>query len=158
MVEFFNYYGLCFFVLIMFPNILFAVKSRDMFENVYKNKAVEVLEQVGRYGCSLLMIFVIPYTSYVFFHPDYFAKIEVTYLVVNGILSVAYIAVWFAMKNRSGILRAALLSGLPSLLFLFSGLILLYAPLIVAAIIFAVFHIFLSIKNALLIRERADSK
>lgn len=37
-------------VIIMVPNIIFAAKYKDAFENTWVNKKVEMLEQIGRYG------------------------------------------------------------------------------------------------------------
>ena len=47
----FNVFGLFFIVVIMIPNILFAIKCKDGFDNKWNNKCVEVIEQVGRFGC-----------------------------------------------------------------------------------------------------------
>mgnify|MGYP006928558021 CR=1 FL=1 len=55
-----NFYGLAFIVAIMIPNIIFAVTHRDGFENNYKNKIVETLEQVGRFGCFIFEILQVP--------------------------------------------------------------------------------------------------
>lgn len=46
----FNIYGLIYVVVIMIPNIIFAMKCRDGFENKWQNKAVEIIEQVGRFA------------------------------------------------------------------------------------------------------------
>ena len=40
----------------MLPNIVFALTHKDGFENLWQNRAVEVLEQIGRFGCFFLMI------------------------------------------------------------------------------------------------------
>ena len=55
-----NIFGLVFMVIIMIPNVVFALKCRDGFENRQKNKIIEVLEQVGRYGCFAFMVINIP--------------------------------------------------------------------------------------------------
>ncbi len=51
----FNYYGLAVMAVIMIPNIIYAVKHKNG-EIAYRNKAVEIMEQIGRYGCFALMI------------------------------------------------------------------------------------------------------
>ena len=61
-MEWFNIYGLIFIVIIMIPNIIFAVKCRDGFENKRSNKVVEITEQIGRFGCFGFMIINIPKT------------------------------------------------------------------------------------------------
>ena len=49
-MEWFNYYGLIIIAIIMIPNIIFAIKHKEGFANKYQNKAVEIMEQIGRYG------------------------------------------------------------------------------------------------------------
>ncbi len=64
-MSWFNYYGLAIMAVIMIPNIIYAVKKKND-GNDYHNKAVEIFEQIGRYGCMFLMIFNIPYTYFNF--------------------------------------------------------------------------------------------
>ena len=61
-----NYYGLIVIILIMIPNMVFAAKNKDGFENKYQNKTVEISEQIGRFACFGLMIFNIPHTYFGF--------------------------------------------------------------------------------------------
>lgn len=146
MLNWFNYYGLIAVVIIMMPNIVYAFKHKDSFVNYCSNKFLIVLEQVGRYGCILFMIFNIPYTWFGFF----FAIAEVIYLAVNSALLLTYVLVWIILWNKDSVLRALILSAIPSLLFFFSGIMILSVPLIVAATIFAAGHITLSLTNAFL--------
>ena len=46
----FNIYGMIFIIVIMIPNIIFAIKCKDGFNNKFSNKIIETIEQVGRYG------------------------------------------------------------------------------------------------------------
>ena len=50
-IEWFNVFGLIFLIVIIIPNIVFAIKCKDGFNNKWNNKYVECLEQVGRFGC-----------------------------------------------------------------------------------------------------------
>ena len=109
----FNYYGLAVMAIIMIPNIVYAVKHKDDAADYYANKAVVVLEQLGRYGCFALMIFNIPYTYFGF----WFDNALIVYLSVNGGLCIAYIACWIAFRNRHGMTRALSLSIIPSFIF-----------------------------------------
>ncbi|MGN1103952.1 MAG: hypothetical protein ACI4QI_03665 [Candidatus Coproplasma sp.] len=141
----FNYYGLIIIVLIMVPNIAFAFCHKDGFENKYSNKLCEAFEQIGRYACFALMIFNIPYTYLGY----YFPYAEVVYLAVNGALVLSYLLIWVIMWKKDNLLRAVLLSAIPSTIFVFSGIVVASIPLIVFSIIFAVTHILISVKNAL---------
>lgn len=51
-----NTYGLIIIVIVMIPNIIFAIKEKN-FENKYNNKIVEIIVQIGRFGSICLMIF-----------------------------------------------------------------------------------------------------
>jgi CubicO group peptidase (beta-lactamase class C family) len=128
----------------MIPNIIFAITHRCGVVNSSDNKLLNIFEQIGRYGCFALMIFNIPYTWIGF----YITYGEIIYLIVNAILLVAYCIVWAILWNKDGIVKALLLSILPSLIFLFSGIMIASIPLTLFAIIFAVTHIWLSVKSA----------
>lgn len=54
-MKWLNVFGLAFIVVIMIPNIIFAIKCKDGFENKWNNKLVEFIEQIGRFGCFGLM-------------------------------------------------------------------------------------------------------
>lgn len=144
-MDWFNYYGLIIIAIIMIPNMVFAIKHKDGFANKYKNKAVEVMEQIGRYACFALMIFNVPYTYLGF----WFEHALVVYLTANGVLCLSYLVFWVVCWNRNGKLKALSLSIIPTVIFLFSGVMLANLPLIVFAILFGVNHILLSCKNAL---------
>lgn len=138
----FNYYGLAVMAVIMIPNIVYAVKNKNPV-NIYHNKAVEVFEQIGRYGCMIFMIFNIPYTYFNF----WFDYALIFYLSVNGALCIAYLIFWAVCWNNNGKLKALSLSILPSLIFLFSGVVLANIPLMAFAVLFAINHIIISYKN-----------
>lgn len=139
----FNYYGLAVMAIVMIPNIIYAVKHKND-ETYDNNKAVVVAEQIGRYGCFALMIFNIPYTYFDF----WFDRALTVYLSINGALCLAYLVFWIVCRNSNGKLRALSLSIIPSVIFLFCGIVLAYIPLIVFAVIFAASHISISYKNA----------
>lgn len=143
-MKWFNWYGLIFIAVIMIPNVIFAVKCKDDFVNKWNNKTVETLEQIGRFGCFILMIFNVQYTYFGFF----FDSGLTVYLIVDSILVFAYCLIWTICFRKNGVFRALALSIIPSVLFLFSGIMICSIPLIVAATIFAPCHILLSYKNA----------
>ena len=143
-MKWFNYYGLAIMAVIMLPNIVYFVKHKNDAANAYNNKTVTVLEQIGRYACFVLMIFNIPYTYFGFWF-DYALAV---YLSVNGGLCLAYLIFWAVCWKRNDLLKALSLSILPSCIFLFSGIVLAYIPLVAFAILFAANHILISCKNA----------
>lgn len=139
----FNSIGLIVICLILIPNIVFAVKNKDGFENVYHNKVAETFEQIGRFGSFSLMIFNIPYTYFGFF----FTNGLTVYITVDALLTFAYIIIWCVCFNKYFKFRAYALSIIPSILFIFSGFMILNIPLLLFSVIFAIFHIMLSVKN-----------
>ena len=116
----FNAIGLVFVAAMMIPNVIFAIKIRDGFRNMYHNKFAEMTEQISRYACIILMVFNIPYTWTGFWFP----LAKSLYIIVNAALIAAYLIIWAAMNKRDGMVRAVLLSAIPSLIFFFSGVML----------------------------------
>lgn len=143
-MEWFNFFGLIFIVVIMIPNIVFAIKCKDGFENKWNNKYVEFIEQVGRFGCFGFMIINIPGTWFGWRSYEAF----VLYLIVDTVLVMLYCAIWIICFKKSSVFRALALSVIPSFLFLFSGIISRSALLIITSILFAPSHITISYKNA----------
>ena len=141
-----NFYGLAFVLVIMIPNIIFAIKNKDGFQNYWTNRFVETLEQIGRFSCFVLMALIIPGCGFGFSSDQSFTL----YLIVDVILVAAYCLIWAICFKKSSMFRALALSIIPSLLFLVSGILSQYWPLIVASIIFAPCHITISYKNAVL--------
>ena len=139
-----NIFGLVFMVIIMIPNVVFALKCRDGFENRQKNKIIEVLEQVGRYGCFAFMVINIPGTWFGFRSDEAFAL----YLIVDAVLIIAYCVIWAVCFRKNGVFRALSLSVIPSVIFLFSGIMSRSVLLMISAIVFAPCHILISYKNA----------
>ena len=142
-MSWFNYHGLAIMVVIMIPNIVYAVKHKNDSATAYRNKTVEIFEQIGRYGCFLLMIFNIPYTYFGF----WFKSALVVYLSVNGALCLSYLIFWIVCRNRNDKLKALSLSVIPSCIFLFCGIVAASIPLVCFAVLLSVFHIFISCKN-----------
>ena len=139
-----NIFGLIMIAVIMIPNIIFAIRYREGFENKWNNKIVAVAEQIGRFGCFAFMIVNIPGTWFGWWSDETFA----IYLIVDTILVILYCTIWIICFKNNSIFRALALSIIPSVLFLFSGIMSRSILLIVASILFAPSHILLSYKNA----------
>lgn len=144
-----NPYGLVMVAVILIPNLLFAIKCKDGFENSFHNPAVETLEQIGRFGCFGFMIFTIPGTAQGWTSHSAF----VLYLVADAALAAIYCAVWAVCFRKSSLFRALALSILPSILFLVSAILTRSWPLLLSALIFAPCHIWISVQNTRLARR-----
>ena len=142
-MEWFNVFGLIFIAVIMIPNVVFAIKCKDGFDNKWNNKYIEVTEQVGRLGCFGFMIINIPGTWFGWWSDEAFAL----YLIVDTILVMLYCAIWIICFKKNSVFRALALSIIPSMLFLFSGIMSRSVLLIIASVLFAPSHIMISYKN-----------
>lgn len=143
-MEWINVFGAVFIVVIMVPNIVYAVKCRDGFENKWSNKGVEIIEQIGRFGCFGFMVVNIPGTWFGWWSDEAFAL----YLIVNSVLVILYCVIWILCFRKNTVFKAVALSGIPAVGFLFSGIMSRSVLLIVASLLFAPVHILISYKNA----------
>ena len=114
-MDWLNIFGLIFIVLIMIPNIIYALK-----------------------------LFNIPGTWYGWWSDEAFA----VYLLTNMALVLAYSTIWIICFRENTVFRALALSILPSVIFLFSGIMSRSVLLVISASIFAPCHILISYKNA----------
>ncbi len=142
-MEWINIFGVVFVAIIMIPNIIYALRVKNGFENKWNNKLVEVIEQVGRFGCFGFMIINVPGTWFGWWSDEAFAL----YLIVNVLLIALYCVIWFICFSQNSLFKAVSLSVIPSVIFLFSGIMSRSILLIIAAVIFAPAHILISYKN-----------
>ena len=143
-MEWFNPFGLVFITIIMIPNVVFAIRCKDGFTNNYRNKTVELVEQIGRYGCFSFMIFNVPGTWFGWASNEVFAL----YLILDALLVALYCILWIVCWKKNGMVKALALSVIPSVVFLISGIMSRSVLLTVAALLFAPAHIFISSQNA----------
>lgn len=141
---FINIFGLVFIAVIMIPNIIFAIKCKDGFENRWNNKLIETLEQIGRFGCFGFMIVYIPNTWFGWQSDEAFA----VYLIADVLLVLIYCVIWAVCFKKNNMFKALSLSIIPSVIFLLSGILSRSVLLIIAAVIFAPCHVLISYKNA----------
>lgn len=142
-MDWLNFFGLIFIVLIMIPNGVFALKNKHGFKNSFISKPLEILETIGRVGCFTFMIINIPGTWLGWWSDEVFA----VYLIANSALVLIYCIIWIVCFRKSNMFRAISLSAIPSMIFLFSGIMSRSMLLIISAVIFAPIHILISYKN-----------
>lgn len=143
-MDWLNVFGLMMIVVIMIPNIIFAIRYKEEFENKWSNKFVEIAEEIGRFGCYGFMIINIPGTWFGWRSDEAFA----IYLIMDTILVILYCVIWIMYFKNDSIFKALALSIIPSVLFVFSGIMSRSILLIIASMLFAPSHILLSYKNA----------
>ncbi|EKQ54712.1 MULTISPECIES: hypothetical protein [unclassified Clostridium] len=137
-----NNYGVIIMVIVMIPNIIFAIKEKN-FENKYHNKVVEIIEQIGRFGSMGLMIFNIPLLEFGY----WFNNGKIVYMALTGILAVLYCFIWFLYFRKSTMEKAMALAIIPTIIFLFSGIVQGNVLLIITAILFGTGHIIITYSN-----------
>ena len=142
-MDWFNLTGLIFVVVLLIPNIIYAAANKDGFAGEFHNKLVETGEQIGRFGCFILM-FIQP--SFVTLGYIYDGA-QTLYLILGIVLLALYCGGWIVFRKGNSIAKALTLSILPSVLFLESGILTLNIPLIVLSVVFAICHITISYKN-----------
>ena len=137
-----NVFGAIIVVLLMIPNIVYAIKNKGE-RNRCTSRLMNVLEQIGRYACIILMW--LPLLVWKFGFASVFEML--LYFLGNGTLLIAYWTLFAVyMKRRSKTLAIAL-AVLPACIFLLSGLLLRHWLLVGFALLFAVAHIFVTWEN-----------
>lgn len=88
-------FGLVLVILLLIPNIIYAVRVKNQ-KNKCTNKFMNILEQIGRYGCMFLMIFNIGIVESGFPSINAF----IIYLVGNTVLMLSYWIIWMLYFNK----------------------------------------------------------
>jgi len=89
------------------------------------------------------MVFKIPLLEYGF----WFDNAGIFYMVLTGALALLYCFVWILYFRQSTTVRAMALAILPTIIFLFSGILLSQVLLIVTALLFGIGHITITYNN-----------
>ena len=137
-----NVFGAIIVVLMLVPNVVYALKNRGE-ENRCTNCWMNLLEQIGRYGCIAFMWFPLLVGKFGFRSVP-----EMTlYLGGNGALLAVYWFVYARYLRERTRRRALTLAVVPACIFLMSGLLLRHWLLVVFALFFAVGHIYVTTQN-----------
>ena len=138
-----NVFGAVIVVLMLVPNIVYAIKNRDE-KNLCTNRVMSLIEQIGRYACIVLMW--LPLLVWKFGFQSAFEML--LYLFGNGALLLAYWIVFFRHMRKRSAAKALTLAVLSSCIFLMSGILLRHWLLAGFAVLFATGHIYVTLKNA----------
>lgn len=154
-MDWLNIYGLIIVIIIMIPNIVYGIKtSANKKTAKWIAPKIEKMEQIGRYGCIAFMIFNVSKVSKGFWFEGGFT----VYIAVNVCLITAYCLAWVLMFSKISITRSLILSIIPSVIFLFSGILQGSVLLMISAVLFAISHIMISYKNTFYqLMELSDS-
>ncbi len=134
-----NVFGAVIVVLMLIPNIVYAVKNKDE-KNLCTDRLMNIIEQVGRYACIVLMWLPLFIWKFGFGSVEAF----LIYMFGNGALLAAYWVVYAFYLRRKNIGLALTLAIIPTGIFLLSGVLLRHWALVLFAVIFAVGHIYVT--------------
>ena len=131
-----NLFGAGIVVLIMIPNIIYALKRKQSKTGTDIPKCLSMREQIGRYGCIILMW--LPFFVWKFG----FGSTEelIIYLVANGVLLLGYYLSWVLYSRKKTLKKAMALAVIPTIIFLLSGILFRHWTLVVVAVIFGFAH------------------
>ena len=138
-----NIFGAVIVILMLIPNIGYAIKNKGE-KNYCTNLFMNIIEQIGRYACIVLMW--LPLLVWKFGFASVFEMI--LYLACNGLFLAVYWIAFAVYMNRKSLKLALVLAIVPSCIFIFSGILLRHWLLAGFAILFAVGHIYVTYKNA----------
>lgn len=138
----FNVHGLIFLILLLIPNIVYAVKNKEVV-NKCTDKWALVLEQIGRYGSMFFMVFAFGSMTQGWASVTEF----VIYLLGSAVLMLAYWIVWMLFFAGQRMWKSMALAIIPTLLFLIGGITMRNIPAMVLAVIFGIGHIYITYKN-----------
>lgn len=138
----FNIFGLILVALLLIPNFIYAVKIKNQ-QNQCSNKVMNILEQVGRFGCMFFMVFNIGIDEMGFRSVEAF----LIYVFGNIVLMIAYWTIWMLYFNKQSYWKQIALAVLPTCLFLLSGITMQYYLLILFGVVFGIGHIYVASKN-----------
>ena len=138
-----NLFGALVVILMMIPNIVYALKNKDE-KNLCTNKLMNIIEQIGRYACIVLMW--LPLFVWEFGFKS--VNEMLTYVLVNIVLLASYWILFAKHLKKKTRITALALAVIPSMIFTFSALLLRHWLLLAFAILFATGHIYVTNENA----------
>ena len=137
-----NWINMAAVVWLLLINVIAARKGlSDSFNS--KHLIVNILEQIGRYGCMALMILPMFTRGWKFGFRSVTEML--VWICLNVLLLVIYSLLWVKKANGGAVVLYGL-AFVPAVLFLLNGIILRHPALAVAALVFGVFH-FLIVKE-----------
>ena len=131
-----NLFGAGIVVLIMIPNIIYAARQKQDETQIEVPHGLSACEQVGRYGCIILMWLPLLVWKFGFGSVEEF----LIYLIGNGALLLCYYLSWMLYSRKKTLSVAMALAIIPTAIFLLSGILLQHWLLVAFAILFGACH------------------
>ncbi|MDD3919739.1 MAG: hypothetical protein PHO41_00980 [Eubacteriales bacterium] len=138
-----NWFGLLLVVLLLLPNVIWAIRHKGE-QNACSNKFMNILEQIGRYGCLFFMVFNIGIPTLGFSS----VTGMFVYFIGSLLILFAYWAFWIVLAKKPGRMPMLLLAILPTLLFILCGIAQRHYLLLFLGVLFGIGHIYVTLCNA----------
>ena len=133
-------------VAIVYLILINMIVSRKGLSDSFNSKylTVNIFEQIGRYGCMALMILPIFTRGWKF---GFDSVIEMLiWICLTTLLLVIYGLLW-AKKANGGVGILYGLAIVPAVLFLLNGILLRHPALVIASLVFGIFHFIIVKEN-----------
>jgi len=137
-----NLFGLIIVIIMMIPSIIFAARQGKV-KNQCGNRAMLVIEQIGRYASIVLMFFPLMIGKFGFHSSGAF----LVYALGNAAFLLVYLIVWIAYFRKQSPKKALILAIVPTCIFLLSSIALMHWLLLMAAVLFGIGHIYVTYQN-----------
>lgn len=136
-----NVCGLLFAIILLAPHIVYA-KTHNYDMSVFDNRGMLLLERIGKYCSLFLMSFHIGILDKGFTSP----VMQKFWFIFSAVMSAAYIAVWILFFKKEGRVLAYVLTVLPAVVFMLSGLLQVNTLLLTFGVVFFIGQIYLTSK------------
>lgn len=140
--NFINLLGLGIVTIMLIPNIWYAFRFQNS-KNKCENKGMNILEQIGRYACIILMFLPVGMNEFGFSS----VFLLLVYVFGNGVLLVVYLIIWLFYFKKQTLHKAMYLALVPACIFLISGLTLCHWLLVLSSILFEIGHLYITYQN-----------
>lgn len=139
--DWINVFGLVIVILLLIPNIVYAIKFRKQNQEIEcSSKAMTLLEQIGRYASMFFMVFPVGIAEFGFSYLGSF----LIYGIGNILLLIAYWFIWILYFYRQAFWKRMALAIIPTGIFLLSGITLMHILLLISGILFGISHIYIT--------------
>lgn len=136
-----NVCGLLFAIILLAPHIVYA-KTHNYDMSVFDNRGMLLLERIGKYCSLFLMSFHIGILDKGFTSP----VMQKFWFIFSAVMSAAYIAAWILFFKKEGRVLAYVLTVLPAVVFMLSGLLQVNTLLLTFGVVFFIGQIYLTSK------------
>lgn len=141
-MDWINVFGLIVVVLMLLPNMIYAYQNPRM-TNKCTNELVNAVEQIGRYGSMFFMAFRIGLLEFGF----WWEKVFSVWVISVSILLAGYWLFWCFYLKKQNLHFAMVLAVIPSVIFIFSGLIQRNLLLLLFGTAFSIGHNYVTYHN-----------